>query len=70
MLSITETTDGTDFDTLEYTLKVKCITNKSQPKDSYRAEDLYENHCGMQLICLYFTDTICKVFCFLLNKVK
>lgn len=52
MLSITEATDETDFDTLEYTLKVKCTTNKSQPRDSYRAEDLYENHCGKQLISL------------------
>ncbi|XP_034833707.1 DNA-directed RNA polymerases I and III subunit RPAC1 [Maniola hyperantus] len=33
-----------EFSTLEYTLKIKCTTNKSQPKDSFRAEDLYENH--------------------------
>ncbi|XP_072929844.1 DNA-directed RNA polymerases I and III subunit RPAC1 [Epargyreus clarus] len=39
-----DATEGTEFDTLEYTLKVKCTTNKSQPKDSHRAEDLYENH--------------------------
>lgn len=36
-----------EFATLEYTLKIKCTTNKSQPKDSFRAEDLYENHSGM-----------------------
>ncbi|PZC80855.1 hypothetical protein B5X24_HaOG213842 [Helicoverpa armigera] len=39
-----DATDGTEFNTLEFTLKVKCSLNKSQPKDSYRAEDLYENH--------------------------
>ncbi|KAI5631147.1 RNA polymerase rpb3/RpoA insert domain-containing protein [Phthorimaea operculella] len=39
-----DATEGTEYDTLEYTLKVKCTANKSQPKDSYRAEDLYENH--------------------------
>ncbi|XP_049877830.1 DNA-directed RNA polymerases I and III subunit RPAC1 isoform X2 [Pectinophora gossypiella] len=39
-----DATEGSEFNTLEYTLKVKCTTNKSQPKDSYRAEDLYENH--------------------------
>lgn len=59
MLSITETTEGNDFDTLEYTLKVKCTTNKSQPKDSYRAEDLYENQCGRLFIYLLFIDTVC-----------
>ncbi|XP_023953599.2 DNA-directed RNA polymerases I and III subunit RPAC1 [Bicyclus anynana] len=39
-----DSTDGTEFDTLEFTLKIKCSANKSQPKDSFRAEDLYENH--------------------------
>ncbi|XP_021202579.1 DNA-directed RNA polymerases I and III subunit RPAC1 isoform X2 [Bombyx mori] len=39
-----EDTEGTEFNTLEFSLKVKCTNSKSQPKDSYRAEDLYENH--------------------------
>ncbi|CAH1637789.1 unnamed protein product [Spodoptera littoralis] len=39
-----DATGGTEFDTIEFTMKVKCTVNKSQPKDSYRAEDLYENH--------------------------
>lgn len=43
----TDATEGNEFNTLEFSLKVKCTTNKSQPKDSYRAEDLYENHSGM-----------------------
>ncbi|KAL4717939.1 hypothetical protein ACJJTC_001357 [Scirpophaga incertulas] len=36
--------DGTEFNTLEFSLKVKCTNNKSHSKDSYRPEDLYENH--------------------------
>ncbi|KAL0819587.1 hypothetical protein ABMA28_007675 [Loxostege sticticalis] len=39
-----DATVGTEFDTLEFSLKVKCSNNKSQPKDSFRPEDLYENH--------------------------
>ncbi|XP_059053305.1 DNA-directed RNA polymerases I and III subunit RPAC1 [Achroia grisella] len=39
-----DTTDGTEFDTLEFSLKIKCTNNKTQLKDSYRPEDLYENH--------------------------
>ncbi|CAH0594285.1 unnamed protein product [Chrysodeixis includens] len=39
-----DATEGTEFNTLEFSLKVKCLVNKNQPKDSYRAEDLYENH--------------------------
>ncbi|XP_053613926.1 DNA-directed RNA polymerases I and III subunit RPAC1 isoform X1 [Plodia interpunctella] len=39
-----DASEGTEFDTLEFTLKVRCSNNKSQPKDSYRSEDLYENH--------------------------
>lgn len=46
-LNISDATDGTEFNTLEYSMKVKCTHITSQPKDSYRAEDLYENHCGM-----------------------
>ena len=46
----TDATEGTEFNTLEFTMKVKCTLNKSQPKDSYRAEDLYENHSGMCLL--------------------
>lgn len=41
-----DATEGTEFDTLEYAIKVKCTNNKSQPKDSYRAEDMYDNHSG------------------------
>ncbi|CAH0400528.1 unnamed protein product [Chilo suppressalis] len=37
--------EATEFDTLEFSLKVKCTNNKSQPKDSYRPEDLFENNC-------------------------
>ncbi|XP_045502649.1 DNA-directed RNA polymerases I and III subunit RPAC1 [Colias croceus] len=37
-------TEGTEFDTLEFSLKVKCTTNKSQTKESFKTEDLYENH--------------------------
>ncbi|CAF4911070.1 unnamed protein product [Pieris macdunnoughi] len=37
-------TEGTEFDTLEFSLKVKCTLNKTQTKDSFRPEDLYENH--------------------------
>ncbi|XP_026760687.2 DNA-directed RNA polymerases I and III subunit RPAC1 [Galleria mellonella] len=40
-----DSTEGTEFDTLEFSLKVKCTNNKTQIKDSYRPEDLYENHC-------------------------
>ncbi|CAG9565518.1 unnamed protein product [Danaus chrysippus] len=36
--------EGTEFDTLEFSLKIKCTNNKYGPKDSFRAEDLYENH--------------------------
>ncbi|CAG9132875.1 hypothetical protein JYU34_018666 [Plutella xylostella] len=39
-----DATEGTEFNTLEYSLKVKCTNNPSQPKDSFRAEDMYENH--------------------------
>ncbi|CAH0728483.1 unnamed protein product, partial [Brenthis ino] len=39
-----DATEGTEFDTLEFSLKIKCTSNKSQNKDSFRAEDLYENH--------------------------
>lgn len=39
-----DATEGTEFNTLEFSLKVKCVNNKLQPKDSFRAEDLYENH--------------------------
>ncbi|XP_026743186.1 DNA-directed RNA polymerases I and III subunit RPAC1 [Trichoplusia ni] len=39
-----DATEGTEFNTLEFSLKVRCSVNKNQPKDSYRAEDLYENH--------------------------
>ncbi|XP_026494420.1 DNA-directed RNA polymerases I and III subunit RPAC1 [Vanessa tameamea] len=39
-----DATEGTEFDTLEFSLKIKCTMNKSQPKDSFRTEDLYENH--------------------------
>ncbi|XP_038206560.1 DNA-directed RNA polymerases I and III subunit RPAC1 [Zerene cesonia] len=37
-------TEGTEFDTLEFSLKVKCTTNKSQTKESFKPEDIYENH--------------------------
>lgn len=50
VVSFTDATEGTEFNTLEFTMKVKCTLNKSQPKDSYRAEDLYENHSGMSLL--------------------
>ncbi|KAI8435588.1 hypothetical protein MSG28_003864 [Choristoneura fumiferana] len=39
-----DATEGTEFDTLEFTLKVKCTANTAQSKDSYRTEDLYINH--------------------------
>ncbi|XP_063538985.1 DNA-directed RNA polymerases I and III subunit RPAC1 [Cydia strobilella] len=39
-----DATEGTEFDTLEFTLKVKCTTNTSQSKDSFRTEDIYINH--------------------------
>ncbi|XP_063628048.1 DNA-directed RNA polymerases I and III subunit RPAC1 [Cydia splendana] len=39
-----DATEGTEFDTLEFTLKVKCTANSSQSKDSFRTEDLYTNH--------------------------
>ncbi|KAG6463278.1 hypothetical protein O3G_MSEX013777 [Manduca sexta] len=39
-----DATEGTEFNTLEFSLKVKCSTNKNQPKDSFRTDDLYENH--------------------------
>ncbi|VVC91542.1 DNA-directed RNA polymerases I and III subunit RPAC1 [Leptidea sinapis] len=35
--------EASEFDTLEYSLKVKC-TAKSQNKDTFKPEDLYENH--------------------------
>lgn len=44
VLNVSDATEGTEFDTLEFSMKVKCTINKSQPKDSFRAEDLYENH--------------------------
>lgn len=43
-IKFSDATEGTEFDTLEFSLKVKCTANKAQPKDSYRTEDLYENH--------------------------
>lgn len=49
-LTIADATDGNEFNTLEFSLKVKCTSNKSQNKDSYRAEDLYENHRGMYVL--------------------
>lgn len=39
-----DATEGSEFDTLEFSLKIKCTANKAQPKDSFRTEDLYENH--------------------------
>ncbi|XP_013135605.1 PREDICTED: DNA-directed RNA polymerases I and III subunit RPAC1 [Papilio polytes] len=39
-----DATESTEYDTLDFSLKVKCTAVKSQPKDSYRTEDLYENH--------------------------
>ncbi|XP_077296730.1 RNA polymerase I and III subunit C isoform X2 [Arctopsyche grandis] len=36
--------ESSENDTLEFSLKVKCINNPTQPKDASRPEDLYKNH--------------------------
>jgi len=38
--------DGTDQDTLEFQLKVKCTWNPNAPKDSTNPDDLYKDHKG------------------------
>ncbi|GBP24305.1 DNA-directed RNA polymerases I and III subunit RPAC1 [Eumeta japonica] len=35
--------EGTDSNTLEYTLKVKCVNNAAKTKDPHKTEDSYEN---------------------------
>lgn len=49
----TDATEGTEFDTLEFTLKIKCTSNKLQNKESFRAEDMYENHSGKSYFFIY-----------------
>ncbi|CAG9789355.1 unnamed protein product [Diatraea saccharalis] len=39
-----DATDGSECNSLEFSLKVKCSYNKLQSKESYRPEDLYENN--------------------------
>ncbi|KAH0819611.1 DNA-directed RNA polymerases I and III subunit RPAC1 [Tenebrio molitor] len=36
--------EGTEQDTLEFILKIKCTNNKDSSKDSLRAEDMYKNN--------------------------
>ncbi|KAJ3647617.1 hypothetical protein Zmor_019484 [Zophobas morio] len=36
--------EGTEQDTLEFTLKIKCTNNKDSSKDSLRVEDMYKNN--------------------------
>ncbi|XP_069682724.1 DNA-directed RNA polymerases I and III subunit RPAC1 isoform X1 [Periplaneta americana] len=36
--------DGTEQDTLEYELKIKCTWNPNAPKDSTNPDDLYKDH--------------------------
>ncbi|EFA07284.1 DNA-directed RNA polymerases I and III subunit RPAC1 [Tribolium castaneum] len=38
------TAEGTEQDTLEFALKIKCTNNKDSSKDSLRAEDMYKNN--------------------------
>lgn len=45
--------DGTEQDTLEFALKIKCTNNKDSSKDSLRAEDMYKNNNGMHSEFLY-----------------
>jgi hypothetical protein len=49
--------DGTDQDTLEFQLKVKCTWNPNAPKDSTNLDDLYKDHkskctCYVSIIVL------------------
>lgn len=39
-----ESKENKEFDTLEFSLKVKCTHNSAKSKESYRNEDMYENH--------------------------
>lgn len=40
-------TENTDYDSLEFELKIRCSYNKeANKKDSSRAEDIYKNNNG------------------------
>jgi DNA-directed RNA polymerase I and III subunit RPAC1 len=43
--------DGTEQDTLEFQLKVKCSWNPNALKDSTNPEDLYKDHKGKLHCC-------------------
>lgn len=47
LLFFQESDEGTERDTLEFELKVKCTKKTSNQNDSIRFEDLYNNHNGM-----------------------
>jgi hypothetical protein len=36
--------DGTEQDTLEFQLKIKCTWNTNAPKDSTNPDDIYKDH--------------------------
>lgn len=44
--------DGTDQDTLEFQLKVKCTWNSNAPKDSTNPDDLYKDHKSKCCCCV------------------
>ena len=44
--SLTGDTEGTDQDTIEFQLKVKCSKNPNAPKDSSDPDELYRDTKG------------------------
>ncbi|RZC32598.1 DNA-directed RNA polymerases I and III subunit RPAC1 [Asbolus verrucosus] len=42
--NIVASTESSEQDSLEFTLKIKCTNNKDSNKDSLRAEDMYKNN--------------------------
>lgn len=49
--------DGTEQDTLEFQLKVKCTWNTNAPKDSTNPDDIYKDHKSE---CLCYVSVLVK----------
>lgn len=48
VLCLSEDQEGTEIDTIQLQLKVKCSRNPRAPKDSSDHKELYLNHMGEQ----------------------
>lgn len=46
VLCLSEDQEGTEIDTIQLQLKVKCTRNPRAPKDSSDHKELYLNHMG------------------------